>query len=217
MTMTRLSSRPLALAMIVTALAVGCSAKDKDAVVAGDSAGQADSAGADTSASSAASSGAPSTGATDESAPASITVADIDRWQRGMEAERNAVEEAGKKYKEAKTATDTMNAMFAANETSTRAAGASAAGVSENRYGLIGSTLSDVVSKMSPIENEMDVSKMPASMLTAMKEDRAKSLAQVTATLPPDLVEALRPRAAALRKQVLELTAQRMRAAGLVH
>jgi hypothetical protein len=201
-----------ALALLVAAtLVVGCGGKSDD-TSAEDSAAvaQADSAAPAAEPAPAAAAAAP---AADNDAP--LTVADIDRWQRGMVAEAKAVEDAGTKLRAATSSADTLAAMMGANETSTRATGASAAGIPEQRYNIIRSQLSEIVSQMSPLEQEMDVSKMPAPMVEEMRKGREAGLARVTANLPPEVLEALRPRAAELRKQELALVAARMKAAGL--
>lgn len=131
-----------------------------------------------------------------------------------MDAELKAVQNAASQLKTAKNSTDSLNALFGVNETSTRAAGAQAAGVDEQRYQLISNTLASLAADMSPLEQEMDVTKMPASAIDAMKHAREQALANVSATLPPALVEAMRPRAAALRKQALALAGERVKAAG---
>lgn len=147
--------------------------------------------------------------------PASLSADDVDRWQKGMDAELEAVKKAGADLKAAKTSSDTMSAMMAANDMSTRAAGAKAAGVDEERYQLIRTTLSSVVGQMAPLEQEMDVSKLPAASVAELKKGREAGLAQATAELSPALVDALKPRAAALRKQDLTLTAERLKASGM--
>jgi len=147
--------------------------------------------------------------------PASLTADDIDRWQKGMDAELEAVKKAGTDLKAAKTSNDSLSAMMAANDMSTRDAGAKAAGVDGERYQLIRTTLSSVVGQMAPIEQEMDVSKLPAASVAEMKKSRDAGLTQATAELSPQLVEALKPRAAALRKQDLTLTAERLKASGI--
>ena len=204
----RLTHAVLAAAL----LAVAC--KPAERAESGD-----DSAAATDSATVAGQSSASSAAATtatpgETSAGASMTVADIDRWQRGMEAELAAVRDAGKQLKAAKTANDTMSAMMAANETSTRAAGAKAAGVDENRYGVIVSTLSSVAVYMAPIEQEMNVKDMPPEMVAQMKQGREQSLERASAGIPKDVLDALRPRAAELRKQDLTLAGERLKAAG---
>src|SRR5688500_6624460 len=47
---------------------------------------------------------------TGDAAP--VTVEDIDRWQRGMEAELAAVKRAGEKLKAARNSNDTLSAMM---------------------------------------------------------------------------------------------------------
>jgi len=194
---------------LFAAAAVACSRGDTDANT-GDSAAQSDT--------SAATAAAPSTPAPAPSAtpstPASLTADDIDRWQKGMTAELEAVHKASEQLKAAKTGNDTLTAMMGANEMGTRAVGAQAAGVDEERYQLIRSTLSSVVGQMAPLEQEMDVSSLPASAVADLKKSRADGLATATAELSPQLVDALKPRAAALRKQDLTLTGERLKAAG---
>jgi hypothetical protein len=192
---------------LFAAAAVACSRGDTDAN-AGDSAAQSD-----TSAATAAAPSTPASSAT-PSTPASLTADDIDRWQKGMTAELEAVHKASEQLKAAKTGNDTLTAMMGANEMGTRAAGAQAAGVDEERYQLIRSTLSSVVGQMAPLEQEMDVSSLPASAVADLKKSRADGLATATAELSPQLVDALKPRAAALRKQDLTLTGERLKAAG---
>ena len=205
--------RRLTHAVLAAALfAVACKPAERaesgdDSATATDSAGAAGQSSASSAAATKATPG-------ETSAGASMTVADIDRWQRGMEAELAAVRDAGKQLKAAKTANDTMSAMMAANETSTRAAGAKAAGVDENRYGVIVSTLSSVAVYMAPIEQEMNVKDMPPEMVAQMKQGREQSLERASAGIPKDVLDALRPRAAELRKQDLTLAGERLKAAG---
>jgi hypothetical protein len=146
---------------------------------------------------------------------ASLTVADIDRWHRGMNAELVAVREAGMQFKAAKSANDSLSAMMAANETSTRAAGARGAGLDESRYGTLRSNMSSVVRYMVPLDVEMDIKDMPADIRTMMEKDREQTLARASSAFPPEVIEALRPRAVELRKQEMALVAERLRAAGM--
>jgi hypothetical protein len=206
----RLSRSRTALALILgAALAAGCGTKADDAT---DEAAAEDTVSQEEAAvdpSSTPPEGEPS----GPSSSAPLSEADIDRWQRGMEAELKAVREAGAKLRSAKSGTDTVSAMFGANEMSTRDAGAKAAGVDGERYQFIRSTLSAAVGYMVPME--MDMSQMPASMVEEMKKGREASLARMGTELPPDVMEALRARAAALRKQDLALTGERLKASGI--
>jgi hypothetical protein len=181
----------------------------------GEDAAQEDSASAGQVTESAPAAAQQPSGGEPASAEASMTVADIDRWQRGMEAELAAVRQAGEKFKAAKSATDSMSAMMEANETSTRAAGARAAGVDENRYGTIRSTFSAIVRYMVPLEAEMDVSQMPAEMRAAMQKDREQTVERAAAAFPTEVMEALGPRATELRRQEMALVGERLRAAGM--
>lgn len=149
-----------------------------------------------------------------EQTSAPLAVEDIDRWQRGMEAELTAVREAGAKLRSAKTGADTLSAMMGANDMTTRDAGAAAAGLSSERYQFVRTTLSSAVGSLSPLEQEMKVSDMPPAMVEQMKQAREAGLAQLATAVPPAVLDALRPRAGALRKQDLTLTGERLKAAG---
>jgi len=177
-----------------------------------------DSPSADTTAatdSSAAAAPAPTGAAAASDAQAPLAVDDIDRWQRGMEGELQAVHDAATKLRDAKSSTDSLSALMAANDMGTRDAGAKAAGVDPERYQRIRSTFSGIVGQMAPIEGEMNVSQMPAAAVAELKKSREQGVAQSTAGMPPELVEALRSRAADLRKQDLALTGERLKLAGM--
>jgi len=145
-----------------------------------------------------------------------VSVDDIDRWQRGMAAELKAVQDAGVKLKAAKTANDTLDATMAANDMSTRDAGAAAAGLNPDRYQFVRTTLSSAVGKLSPLEMEMNVKEMPPEMIAQMQKSREESLKQMSNEVPAAVIEALRPRAAELRKQDMTLTGERLTASGAV-
>ena len=151
------------------------------------------------------------------STDAPITVADIDAWQKGMTAELTAVQDAGTARQNAKNATDTLNAMFGANDMSTRPAGAKGAGMSEARYQYVSNKLSSIVGNLSPVEAEMNMKDMPESFRKQMQQSREQSATQEMAGMAPDVQAALRTRAADLRKQSLELAGARLRAAGAAH
>jgi hypothetical protein len=200
-----LPARALVRLVAIATVVAACSRSEQ--------ADTADSSAADT-ATTAAATPAP-TPSPANNTPASLTADDIDRWQKGMDAEIEAVKKAGADLEAAKTNNDTLTAMMAANDMSTRDAGAKAAGVDGERYQLIRTTLSSIVGQMAPIEQEMDVSKLPATAVAELKKSRDAGVAQATAELSPQLVEALKPRAAALRKQDLTLTAERLKASGM--
>lgn len=142
------------------------------------------------------------------------TVDDIDRWQRGLAAEKKAVQDAAAKLAEAKGDQQAkLSAVTASMEMTTLDAGAAAAGVDRDAYRRIKSTFSDAVSQLSPIETEMDVAKMPPAMVEQMKQAREQSATQLSAKMPPELFAALKARAAELRQQDKELVGERLKVA----
>ena len=210
MRMTR--SRSISLAFLSLVAIAACShARD----AATDSTAAADSTPPATAPSTSAAVTPASSSASSTDAP--ITVADIDAWQKGMTAELTAVQDAGTARQNAKNATDTLNAMFGANDMSTRPAGAKGAGMSEARYQYVSNKLSSIVGNLSPIEAEMNMKDMPESFRKQMQQSREQSATQEMAGMAPDVQAALRARAADLRKQSLELAGARLRAAGAAH
>ena len=202
--------RPVATSLLASFLVLGCGKKTADSSRA-DSSTIADSAAEPTD--SAVTGTAAAAPANSSSAP--LTAADVERWERGMEGELKAVQEAGAKMKVARTGEDSLNAMMGVQEMSTLAAGAKAAGVEEERYKFIRSTLSAVVSYLTPPELEgMDTTKMPQSLRDEFRSGRENSLKQMSASVPPDVVDALKPRATELRKKDLELAGARLKGAG---
>src|SRR5688500_908135 len=142
-----------------------------------------------------------------------VSVDDIDRWQRGMEAELQATREAAAKLAQAKDDNEKLEALQAATEMGTIDAGADAAGVDHDRYRRIRNHFSNAVSQLSPIEMEMDVSQMPAEVVEQMKQARAAGVSQLESQLPADVLETLKARAAELRQQDKSLVAERMKVA----
>ena len=157
---------------------------------------------------------APASAPEAESDDAPLTAADVDRWRKGMEAELKAVQDAGARLASARSGMDSVAAVGSTTASATRDVGAAAAGVSGDRYQKIRSTLSELVGQMVPSEMETGGS-MPAAMVEQIKQGREAGLAKQVAELPADLVDAVRPRAEALRRQEVELLAARMRAAGM--
>jgi hypothetical protein len=142
-----------------------------------------------------------------------VSVDDIDRWQRGMEAELQATREAAAKLAQAKDDNEKLEALQAATQMGTIDAGADAAGVDRDRYRRIRNHFSNAVSQLSPIEMEMDVSQMPAEMVEQMKQARAAGVSQLESQLPADVLETLKARAAELRQQDKNLVAERLKVA----
>jgi len=151
-----------------------------------------------------------------ESSSRPLTVADIDRWRKGMEGELQAVQEAGAKLKAAKTSSDTSTAVMGVQETATMAPGARAAGVDEERYKFIRNTFSDAVKYLTPLELEgFDTTKMGPDMVAEVRKGNEQNLARIGQAVPPDVLEALKPRAVELRKQSLQLVGARLKSAGM--
>lgn len=224
----RSNLRSLSLLLIPTAVLVGCGEKRSDTASA-DSALVIDTANPeaiDTAASaepgdtapqpsSQASSG--TAGTSEASRP--LTVEDIVRWEKGIAGEMQAVQAAAAKGKGAQTDEEKSNVMMEVQEMRTTPAGARAAGLDEERYKFVRSEFSEAVKYLTPIELETGINQAPPEMREKMRQEyqaAAESYFKQTAgVLPPEVVEALRPRALELRKKNLELVGARLKAAGL--
>jgi hypothetical protein len=197
-----------ALACVLAFTLSACGGGDAD----GDDAAPAAEAGTDTAGEAAA--------PADDSAPGNaamtpVTVADIDSWQKGMAAELQAVRSAGAKMKEAKTSDDTLSAMMAVQEMATQEAGAKAVGMDLERYKFIRSELSAATSYLTPQLGGIDTTMLSPAQRDELRQGNLAQLKQMEERVPPSVVEALRPRAEQLRKQDLELVAQRLKSAGM--
>ncbi len=150
-----------------------------------------------------------------ESGQKPLTVADIDRWDKGMAAELEAVHAAAAKLKQAKTADDTMTAMMGTQDMATLEAGAGAAGVDGERYNLIRSTFSTAASSLAPWVGGLDTTGLSPDQRAEIRRSNAAQLEQLKDLVPPDVVSALTPRAAELRTKDLELVVARLKGAGM--
>jgi hypothetical protein len=148
-------------------------------------------------------------------AAAPLTTEDIGRWEKGMAAELAAVQEAGEKLVSARTGEDTLSAIMGVQEMSTMPIGAKAAGVDPERYNALRSDLSAAVSYLAPHVGGIDTTMLSPAQREEMRQMNAAQLQQMEARVPPPVVEALRPKAEALRKQDLELTGARLKGAGM--
>ncbi len=144
-----------------------------------------------------------------------VTVAEIEGWKKGMSAELELVRAAGTKLKEAKTADDTLSAMMGLQEMATWEAGAKAAGLDVERYKFVSSELSAAVSYLTPQLGGIDTTILSPAQRQELRESNAAQLKQMEERVPAEVVEALQPRAAELRKQNLELAAERLKSAGV--
>jgi hypothetical protein len=158
-----------------------------------------------------------SAGSSEASDPASlpVTVADIDRWKKGMEAELAVVRESGEKLKSAKSGEDTLSALMGVQEMATIPAGARAAGIDEERYKAVRSNLSAAVAYLTPHLGGIDTTLLSAEQRDEMRRMNAAQLEQLKGAVPGEVVEALKPNAEALRKQEIELSGARLKGAGI--
>jgi hypothetical protein len=144
------------------------------------------------------------------------TVEDIDRWQKGMAGEMEALQATAAQVKDAKSLPDKLALMEQANEGSTAPAGAKAAGVDEGRYDFIRAKLSGAVAHLAPFEGPgLDTASLPQSRRDQLRAEQDDYFKKTAWAVPPEVIEALKPRAAELRKQDMELAAARLKASGM--
>jgi hypothetical protein len=149
-------------------------------------------------------------------ADAPLTVEDIARWERGMAAELKAVREAGEKLQHARTGDDTLSAMMGVQEMTTTPTGARAAGVDEERYRLVRSALGEAVGYLTPYLGGIDTTKLSAEQRDEVRKSNEAQLTRLLeGTVPAEVVEALKPKADALRKKEIELAGARLKGAGI--
>ena len=146
---------------------------------------------------------------------APVTVADIDRWQKGMVSELAAVREASSKMKTAKTNEDTLAAMMGVQENATWEAGAKAAGLDVERYKFIRSELLAAASYLTPHIGGIDTTMLSPAQRAELRQSNEAQLKQMEDRVPAEVVEALRSRAEELRKQSMELVGARLKGAGM--
>ena len=190
---------------LLAATLYACGRADSRPDSAPDAAATADTATGDVSAEAA----APDPG------QAPLTVADIDRWDKGMAGELEAVHAATAKLKVAKTADDTVTAMMGVQDVATAGSGARAAGVDEERYKLIRDNLSAASSYLAPSIGGLDTTNLSPAQRDEMRQGNQAQLEQMKDMVPADVVAALTPRAAELRTRDLELTVARLKGAGM--
>lgn len=193
---------PTLLGLLTVLLLAGCGGGSKDE--------SHDEAAADASGEA-----APAPDAAGTAASAPLSVADIDRWAKGMAAELAAVQEAGAKLASAKNGEDTLSAIMGVQEMSTTPAGARAAGLDPERYNVVRSELSAAVTYLTPYLGGIDTTMLSAAQREEMRQMNAAQLKQMEGRVPAEVVEALKPGAEALRKKDLELTAARLKGAGM--
>jgi hypothetical protein len=153
--------------------------------------------------------------ASSSGATAPVAEGDIDLWQKGMAGELEAVRAAGEKMKSARNNEDSLTAMMGVQEMSTQEAGAKAAGIDLERYKFIRSELAAAASYLTPHLGGIDTTMLSPAQRDELRQSNEAQLKQMEERVPADVVEALRPRAAELRKQNLELVAERLKGAGM--
>lgn len=146
---------------------------------------------------------------------APLSVEDIERWEKGMAAELAAVQEAGAKLASARSGEDTLSAMMGVQEMTTTPAGARAAGVDDERYNVMRSDLSAAVAYLTPHLGGIDTTLLSAAQREEMRQMNTAQLKQLEGTVPAEVVEALKPKAEALRKKQIELAGARLKGAGM--
>jgi hypothetical protein len=126
-----------------------------------------------------------------------------------MAAEMEAVKAKAAKLKTARTNEEKMSLMMELNEQTTAPIGAKAAGLEGSRYEFVRAKLSDAVKMLAPFEFGTETTQMPEET-EGMRTEREAWFKQMAWALPPDVVKALKPRAAELRKQEWRLVAARV-------
>ena len=203
-------SQAASAGLLVVGLLLGCGRKDAQPDVSADTASGEESAAQDTS-----SSAAPAAQPTGNPTSAPLTPADIERWTKGIDGELQAVREAGAKLKSARTSDDTLNAMMGVQEMATVDAGAKAAGVDPERYKFIRSNLSAVVGYLTPSLGGIDTTSLPQAQRDELRKGNEAQIQRMQQEVPADVVDAVKPRAAELRKKDMELVGARLKGAGM--
>src|SRR6476620_543719 len=203
-------SQAASAGLLAVGLLFGCGRKDARPDVSADAVSSEESAAQDTS-----SSDAPAAQPTGNPTSAPLTPADIERWTKGMDGALQAVREAGAKLKSARTSDDTLNAMMGVQEMATVDAGAKAAGVDPERYKFIRSNLSAVVGYLTPSLGGIDTTSLPQAQRDELRKGNEAQIQRMQQEVPADVVDAIKPRAAELRKKDMELVAARLKGAGM--
>jgi len=105
--------------------------------------------------------------------------------------------------------------MMGVQEMATWESGAKAAGLDVERYKFVNSELSAAVSYLTPQLGGIDTTILSPAQRQELRESNAAQLKQMEERVPAEVVEALKPRAAELRKQSLELAGERLKSAGV--
>jgi hypothetical protein len=203
-------SQAASAGLLALALLCGCGRKDAQPDVSADTASSEESAAQTESPST-------TTADTQPSNPTTVplTTADIERWTKGLDGELQAVREASAKLKAARTSEDTLSAMIGVQEMTTVDAGAKAAGLDPERYKFIRSNLSAVVGYLTPSLGGIDTTNLTQAQREELRQGNEAQIDRMQQEVPPEVVEAIKPRAVELRKKDMELVAARLKGAGM--
>ena len=203
--------RAMTAALLGSLLFTGCGKKDAQP----DTSAEAGSSSEDSAAQPQTSSSAQPAEPASNPSVAPLTRDDISRWEKGLDGEMQAVKEAGAKLKTARNSEDTLNAMMGVQEMATIDAGAKAAGVDPERYKFIRSNLSAVVGYLTPALGGIDTTMLSVAQRDELRKDNEAQIQRMQQEVPADVVEAIKPRAAELRKKNMELVGARLKGAGM--
>ena len=90
-----------------------------------------------------------------------------------------------------------------------------AAGMDPERYQTVRSNLGAAVAYLTPQLGGIDTTMLSPTQREEMRRMNAAQLKQLEGTVPAEVIEALKPRAEALRKLEIELAGARMKGAGM--
>ena len=97
---------------------------------------------------------------------------------------------------------------------STSEAGAKAAGLGPEHYKFVRSNLSAVVGYLTPALDGIDTTILSQAQRDELRRGNEAQLQRMQQDVPAEVLDAVRPRAADLRKQDLELVGARLKGAG---
>ena len=206
----------VAFALVLTAAACG---------------GSDDETAADDQAADTAALGAPPMEAATAESGAPITAADLDAYERGMQKEKEIVEEIVKKAENATSDGDQMQLMMAAMEDQTIDDGAQAAGLSLERYrdlrnrmtnmlgassrSIMGSALRDQARQSEAEVDNLAKQGLPAAQIEQMRQSNKQMIEQLDAQ-EKTVLDQLAPDAReTFNQRVLRLDSLRMTTVGL--
>jgi hypothetical protein len=98
-------------------------------------------------------------------------------------------------------------------EMTTTPVGAEAAGMDRERYNTVRSNLGEAVAYLTPHLGGIDTTMLSVAQREEMRAMNAAHLKQLE--LPAEVIEALKPKADALRKKEIELAGARLKGAGM--